>query len=130
MTSTTFSLNGGIYKNTLRRFRWGSFIYFAMLFFSVPFVFMINEPDITSSAYMQSRFVLLESTYIMVPILMAYTVPTVVALLIFNYVHSPGQGIFTHSIPVTRAQNYISGILAAFTLMFLPLLQMRSFCLL
>lgn len=122
MTSTTFSLNGGIYKNTLRRFKWGSFIYFAMLFFSVPFVFMINRPDITSSAYTVNPYTLLESTYIIVPMLTAYAVPTVVALLIFNYVHSPKQGIFTHSIPVTRAQNYISGIFAAFTLMFVPVI--------
>lgn len=133
MTSTTFLPNAGVYKNTLRRFRWGSFLYFIALFFCVPFYFMVHKP-IALNADLHTKNLLLSSQMLGVPIAFAYAVPTVVALLIFNCVHSSRHGIFAHSIPVTRTQNYLSGLLAAFTLMFAPvlanaliLLVLRSF---
>ncbi len=122
MTLTTFLPDAGVYKNTLRRFKWGSFLYFIMLFFCVPFVLIVKKPSVYDSWFKPDKYMILNESYMMFPYVMAFVVPTVVALLIFNYVHSPRQGIFTHSLPVTRAKNYVSGILAGFTLMFLPIL--------
>ena len=125
MISIRFLFNKGIYKNTLRRFKWGSFIYFIMLFFSVPFVYMMDKPgelqrnyDLAAVPY---KNLLFSYGNFVFPMLMAIAVPTVVALLLYNYVHSSKHGIFVHTIPATRTANYISSIAAGFTLMLLPI---------
>ena len=124
MTSVTSLFNKGIYKNTLRRFKWGSFIYFIMLFFAVPFTFMVQEPKDLQFNYNSDiiayKGVLFTYGKFIFPMLMAMLVPSVVALLVYNYVHSSKHGIFVHSLPATRLTNYVSGIAAAFTLMVLP----------
>ena len=56
------------------------------------------------------------------PILLAIVVPTVVALMVFRFIHSKKQAIFIHSLPVSRKANFISSILAAFTLMCIPVI--------
>lgn len=126
MTSITSLINKGVYKNSLRRFKWGSFLYFIMLFFSVPFYFMINTPYDLQQRFNLDRIsydnVLFSRGIFVMPMLMAIAVPTVVALLLYNYVHSSKHGIFVHSIPVTRTANLVSGMAAGFTLMLLPVI--------
>lgn len=126
MTSKTSLFNKGIYKNTVRRFRWGSLLYFVILFFAVPFVYLINTPLNMHRAGVADGGkiipVLVSSSMITVPMILACAVPTVVALLVYNYVHTPRHGIFVHSLPVSRKANYVSTLLAAFTLMFVPVL--------
>ncbi len=127
MTLKTSLFNLGIYNNTLNRFKWGSFLYFIVLFFSVPFVFMTRFPSEWVASYEHHRIfnntgILLKQSFMVIPYLMAMVVPTVVALLVFHNVHSAKQGIFTHSTPVTRKAYYISSLLGGFSLMLAPVL--------
>ncbi len=124
MTLKTSWFNFGIYKNALRRFKWGSFLYFVILFFAVPFMFFVgnysygyyrnyNEGNILPQ-------MILEQDFLIVPILTAYTVSVVVGVILHRYMHESKQSIAMHSMPVTRKSNYISNLLAGFTLMFAP----------
>ncbi len=117
MTSIKSLFNFGIYKNILKRFKWGGFLYFIILFLSGPFIILNDgyfgtnpDPKILTNGYMT------------LPILLAIVVPTIVAVLCFRDVHSSKQGIFSHSLPVTRLENYITTVLAGLTLMFVPVL--------
>lgn len=123
MTSSTLWFNNGIFKNTLKRFKWGSFLYFVILFFSVPFIILVDDFNRLAERYINTDLVsplLFRSDYILIPLLLATVVPTVVAALIFNNVHSGKQSIFVHGLPVNRGANYVSSILAAFVLMAIP----------
>ncbi len=125
MTLKTSLFNKGIYKNTLYRFKWGSFLYFIALFFMVPFALLVQEPANLWEYYHSSRHmgnILCANDYLVFPILLAMAVPTVVAALVYHGVHSSKQGIFVHGLPVSRKANYISNLLASFTLMALPVI--------
>ncbi len=119
--------NLGIFKNTIYRFKWGSLLYFVALFFSVPFMLFVADFDrlverVIGSSYYIPTSIILRSDYLTLPMLLAVAVPTVVAVLVFNNVHSSKQGIFTHGLPSDRRANYISNIAAAFVLMSVPVL--------
>ncbi len=122
MTLNTSFFNVGIYKNTLKRFGLGGFIYFVLLFFGVPFVLLVNDVERFSYYASEPPGLLTDAGFIIFPLLLAFVVPTVVAALIFNNVHSSKQSIFVHGLPLTRLENYVSSILAAFTLMAVPIL--------
>ena len=125
MTSSKSLFNFGIFKNTLKRFKWGSFLYFIILFFSLPFIILVQEKSYLLNSY---RFVpettplILQSGFMVIPVLLAMIVPTIVATLCFNNVHSARQSNFIHSLPLARLENYISNILASLTLIILPVL--------
>ncbi len=123
MTLKTSLFNPGIYKNTLYRFKWGSFLYFIALFFMVPFALLVQEPANLWEYYHSSRMmgnIICSEDYLVFPVLLTMVVPTVVSALVFHNVHSQKQGIFVHGLPVSRKANYISNLLASFTLMALP----------
>lgn len=125
MTFRTSLFNLGIFKNTVNRFKWGSILYFAILFFSLPFIILTED-----FASMLSRYsldlavspILLRSDFVVIPLLLAIVVPTVVAVLVFGNVHSQKQGIFVHSLPVARKANYVSSVLAGLALMAAPVI--------
>ena len=132
MTSKESLFNKSIYKTNLYRFKWGALIYSVLLFLCVPFQFLTISPDelewrmhnrmFYSSGGMGEYSALLETEYLGLPLFMAFVVPTVVALLLFNFLHSPRHGIFIHSMPVSRRTNFVSTLLASFTLMGVPVL--------
>lgn len=117
MTSIKSLFNFGIYKNILKRFKWGSFLYFILLFLSGPFA-VLNDKYF----YDLSRPEILTAGYMGFPTFLGIIVPTIVAVLCFRYVHSSKQGIFSHSLPVTRLENYTTTIIAGLTLMFAPIM--------
>ena len=126
MTSNTSWFNHGIFANTAKRFKWGSFLYFIILFFSVPFAILVNNYDLLIRRYIGSDIyrapLILSNDYLIFPLLLAMIVPTVAAVLIFHNVHSTKQSIFEHGLPVTRLQSYISNLASGFFLMFAPVL--------
>ena len=128
MSLKTSLFNIGIFKNTLKRFKWGGLLYFIILFFSVPFVILVNGKNMllryTDDYYLRhiAGKIILRSDFTILPLLLSIAVPTVVSALVFRFVHSQKQGIAVHALPVTRLQNYISSILASFTLMGLPVI--------
>lgn len=125
MTSSKSLFNFGIYKNTIKRFKWGSFLYFIILFFSLPFILLVQNKEYLLNAYdrvLDRAPLILQSGFMVIPVLLAMIVPTIVATLCFNNVHSAKQSNFIHALPVTRLENYISNILASLTLMIVPVL--------
>ena len=117
MTSIKSLFNFGIYKNILKRFKWGGFLYFILLFLTGPFA-ILNDGYFGSNPNPE----ILEQNYIGFPIFLALIVPTIFAVLCFRDVHSSKQGIFSHSLPITRLENYITTVLAGLTLTFVPVL--------
>ena len=127
MTLNKSLFNSGIFKNTVYRFKWGSFLYFVALFFCVPFMLLVADfknlaEQVIGSSYYMSSEVLLRNDFLIAPMLLAIAVPTVVAVLVFNNVHSAKQGVFVHSLPCDRRTSYISNLAAAFVLMGVPVI--------
>ncbi len=116
----------GIYKSNLARFKWGSFLYFIILFFSTSFVLLIsNYSHMTAETvkrYMLSGGIILRDDYLIFPMLVASFVPTVTVFLAFDMFSSKKQSVFIHSLPCRRGAVYISSILGAYTLMAIPVL--------
>lgn len=121
--------NKGVFNTVLRRFRLGSLLYFIILFLCVPTMFLTRSPQVLENLYFgrfNSAFTfqdsaLFEADIMILPTLVSMIVPTIAALLIFNYIHSPRHAIFTHSMPVSRKANYFSSLCGGFTLMALPI---------
>lgn len=125
MTSKTSLFNKGIYRSNVKRFAWGSVLYFVLLFVMSGFLVLmsVNVKDVSfDMAHNGGVPLLYQQPFILPSLVTAIGVATVVALLIFRFVHSKKQSIFTHSLPVCRTANFISSLAAAFTLMFVPLI--------
>jgi len=122
MTLKTSFFNKGIYKSTIRRYAWGSMLYFAILFLITGMVILLTANPERIERYYGERQLILSSDYMIFPMLLSMVVPTVTGLLIFRFVHSKKASVFIHSLPVSREANYISSVLAAFTLMAFPVI--------
>ncbi len=123
MTSKTSFFNKAIYKSTVKRLFWGSVLYALLLFLSSGFSVMmtVDGQYAMESAYYYGRYPLvLHSDFLAFPLFLAVVVPTVVALISFRFIHSKRQAVFVHSLPVSRKSNFISTLLADFTLMLIP----------
>ncbi len=120
MTLKTSLFNKGIYKSTLRRYAWGSILYFILLFLSTGIMILLNENPDSINSYGSYRRILILSDYMIIPMLLSVVVPTIAGLLIFRFIHSRKASVFVHSLPVKRSTNYISSVLAALTLMAIP----------
>ena len=125
MTSKTSFFNKGIYKSTVRRNAWGALLYFVILFGATVLSLFLNiDRDF---AHMPTNFfggysVILHGSYIAIPMLLAICVPSITALLVFRYLHSKKQIIFTGSLPVSRKATFISSLFGGLTLMVIPIL--------
>ncbi len=117
MTLKTSLFNKGIYKSTLLRYAWGSILYFILLFLSTGIMILLNENPAYES-YGGRNLIL--SDYMIIPMLLSIVVPTIAGLLIFRFIHSRKASVFVHSLPIKRGTNYISSVLAALTLMAIP----------
>lgn len=125
MSLKTSLFNKAIFQNTVKRFKWGSFLYFIILFLSVPFVFLVEDFDHLLMRVNNSNVavdLLNRTDYMIIPVLLAFAVPTLAAVLIFNNVHSSKQAIFVHGLPVNRLANYVSSLVSGFVLMAAPVL--------
>lgn len=123
MISKTSFFNKAIYKSTLKRFLWGSVLYFAILFvYIILNAVPANEYYNYNSIYNANVPLLLSPSYLIFPILLSVIVPNIVSILSFRFIHSKKQVVFIHSCPVSRCANYISTTLAGFTLMIVPLI--------
>lgn len=124
MTSKTSLFNKGIFKSTIRRYRWGLVLYGIILFMMTSLTVLLGVDKDNFRYMMAERGValILDGHYLILPIITALVVPTVVALLVYRFVHSKRTSIFVHSLPVSRTANYISTLMAAFTLMGVPII--------
>ena len=123
--SKTSLFNKGIYKSQLSRFKWGSLLYFILLFFTSSFLLLMKNSDNLIYAlerYKEAGGMILHEDYLMISVLFATIVPTVVGFLTFDLFFSKRQSVFIHSLPCKRISIYISTILGAFTLMAVPVI--------
>ena len=120
MTLKTSLFNKGIYKSALRRYLWGSLLYFIILFVAttLPILLAYDPSTVIGNHYP----VLYDNGFLILSILLAMVVPTVVGLLIFRFIHSKKTSIFMHSLPVGRTAIFVSSTLAGLTLMCVPVL--------
>lgn len=123
MTLRTSLFNRGIYSSTVKRYIWGSVLYAIALFLitALPILSSVN-PEFSHWATEPCNEFLLAGEYLAIPLFFTLIVPTATALLVFRFVHSKRNTVFFHSLPVTRTANFISTILAAFTLMMAPVI--------
>ncbi len=125
MISAKSLFNKAVYKNVIHRFKWGSILYFVILFFAGPFIFLLQKPSEmarqTAVDFNNVKSLLNIQTFRIFPMIMAIAVPTVVAVMVYNAVHNPRHSVFLHSLPTDRKSNYISLLCGAFTLMLVPL---------
>ena len=115
MILKTSFFNKGIYKSTVKRYSWGAFLYFVILFVSTGLSVFLNVEQHFSDMpqdYYREYPLILNGVYMTVPILLALVVPTVASLLVFRFVHSKKQAVFIHSLPVSRKANYIFVLLS------------------
>ncbi len=122
MTSKTSFFNMGIYKSVLKRYSWGALLYFTILFMATGLSILSGGYYHASDlVYYRENPLILRSSFLGLPLVLAIVVPTVTALLVFRFIHSKKQVVFTHSLPVCRKANYISSLLGGFTLMAVPI---------
>ncbi len=125
MISRASLFNKGIYKSTLRRYLWGSVLYFILLFMITGMSILLNySHDYRYLPMVNGRqtSIILSNEFILLPILLSIAVPTIAGLLIFRFIHSKKTSVFVHSLPVKRTANYISSVLAGLTLMIAPII--------
>ena len=124
MTSKISLLDKGIYKSTVRRYSIGSLLYFILLFLCTGMIVLlsVNKDYYYIPSHEERWSLILSGEYMILPIFMALVVPTVVGLMIFRFLHSKKTSVFIHSLPVKREANYISSVLASFTLMAAPII--------
>lgn len=122
MISKASLFNKGIYKSTVKRNIWGSVLYFIILFLftAMPLISHIDTPD--SYMHTAGRPALYRDSFIQTTVIVAIIVASVVAMLVFRFVHSKKTSVFIHSLPVGRPANYISTIAGALTLMAVPVI--------
>ena len=110
--SKTSLFNRGIYKSQLSRFKWGSLLYFILLFFTSSFLLLMKNSDHLTYAlanYKEVGGMILHEDYLMISVLFATIVPTVVGFLTFDLFFSKRQSVFIHSLPLKRISIYIFG---------------------
>ncbi len=123
MTSKISLFNKGIFKSTVRRYIWGSVLYAIALFMVTSLVVLlgVDTDDIWYRMSERGTALILDNHYLFLPVIIGCFVPTVVALLVYRFIHSKKTSVFVHSLPVSRTANYISSVLAALVLMSVPI---------
>lgn len=123
MTLKTSLFNSGIYKANIRRYFWGSVFYAIVLLVLTAMVILFDIDPRNAMTYLPDhRPYILGNVVLYGPLVISVVVPTIVGLLVYRFVHSKKTSVFAHSLPVSRSTNYVSTLLAAFTLMAVPVI--------
>ena len=97
MISRASLFNKGIYKSTLRRYLWGSILYFILLFMITGMSILLNYSHDNGYLPMingRRINIILSNEYILLPILLSIAVPTIAGLMIFRFIHSKKTSVF------------------------------------
>lgn len=120
MTLRTSLFNKGIYKSTIKRFVWGSVVYFVLLFMvTVVMLMALFQQDASHNSLRNEGYIF--STTISGGFLVTIFTVTVTAMLIFRFMHSKKQAIFVHSLPIKRESDFVSVFCAGVTLLVIPI---------
>jgi len=88
MTSKTSLFNKGIFNSTIKRFLWGSILYFALLFISTSLPFLIDNPSHFVRLHTKKGWYLFDYGTSDLSVVISSIVPYIVGLLVFRFIHS------------------------------------------
>ncbi|MBQ4110854.1 MAG: hypothetical protein IJC74_08235 [Clostridia bacterium] len=104
--------NSGLFKNNLKRFKWGSFLYFIILLISGPIAMALEYPY---DGYFKHH-------HIPQFLCAIFAVPVIASVVVYRYLHTRKQVDMFHSLPVSRSAMYITNLLSIITLVFVPVI--------
>ncbi|AOT70721.1 DUF6449 domain-containing protein [Geosporobacter ferrireducens] len=124
MTSKISLFSKGLFTANIKRFWWVSALYAFILFFIVPFRYMMFDPN----AQNEWKRDLLEATINFfsgrndIQMIMIAALPTALAVLLFRYLMSGKATAMIHSLPYSRRTLYFNQLTAGFLLLTAPVL--------
>ncbi|MGI9951869.1 DUF6449 domain-containing protein [Moorellaceae bacterium AZ2] len=122
MTFKASSFSKGLLVSDLKRFWWVSALYGLLLFLILPFNHMLRELPTEES---WAREILMRSLDIFsgqsrIQAILICTVPVILGVLLFQYLHSGRAVAVMHSLPCSRLTLFCSHSIAGLVLLFLP----------
>ena len=104
--------NSGLYKNNLKRFKWGSILYFVILLISGPIAMALEYPyDGYYKHHHISQF-----------LCAIFAVPVIASVVVYRYLHTKKQVDLFHSLPISRSAMYVTNLVSIITLVFAPVI--------
>jgi len=124
MISKTSLFNKGLITSDLKRFWWVSALYGLFLLLILPFHHMVQD---LSADNLWVKGMLLRSLDIFsgqsaLQVVLICTVPVILAVLLFNYLHNNRAAAVMHSLPFNRKTLFCSHIAAGLVLLLLPVI--------
>ena len=124
MTFKISLFNKGLITSALKRFWWVGALYGLFLFLTLPFQHMMQElPLDVDQRWIQEmlqRSLNIFSGQGGLQIVLISTVPVILAVLLFNYLHNSRATAVLHSLPFDRSTLFGSHVAAGLLLLFLP----------
>ena len=105
------------FAENLRRFWPVAFLSFLLLFFSGPYVAIVDDFDAAND---WSRMLLNENVVFM---LVHMFIPIAAAVSVFKYLHTPGSVAVMNALPFSRSRLFRANYFAGVALWFAPRLQ-------
>lgn len=125
MISKTSLFNKGLILSDIKRFWWVSALYAVLLFFVLPFNHLLQSTT-TGPALRRTSIIWslkLEATAEgNTQMLLLCSVPVLLAVLLFRYMHSGKATAAIHSLPCSRKTLYVSHSVSGLLLLTLPVL--------
>lgn len=124
MISKTSLYNRGLITANMKRFWWISALYTFILFFLIPFRYIMYVPDVQN----EWKRVLLDASLNFFSgqndfqMFMIAALPTALAVLLYRYLMSSKETAMIHSLPYTRRTLYLNQLTAGLVLLTAPVL--------
>lgn len=114
----------GIFLSDLKRFWWVSALNSIFLLLNLPFYHLIQGSlaDNEWTREMLIQTLKLTSGRSELQILLIYTVPVLLAVLLFKYLNSSRSAATIHSFPLSRTKLFLTHCLAGFILLLIPVI--------
>ncbi|MFP7169957.1 DUF6449 domain-containing protein [Terribacillus halophilus] len=104
----------------IRQVGWLSVLYFLALFFILPLQIIIQYTDPQSRQYMEKGDLFVYSPDIQW--ILSITVPVLLAILLFRYLHKKQVSDFVHSMPIKRVSLFHHHLITGMVLLIIPIL--------
>ncbi|WP_110114753.1 hypothetical protein [Bacillus sp. CGMCC 1.16541] len=120
MPSKTFLFNRGILTQTLRNVGWTSLLFFVLLFFSVPLQLLMKYTQERDPFEQPPVNLFAVSGDLQVVFL--FTVPVLLAIFLFRYMHVKLAADFIHGLPIKREPLFHQQVIIGALLLITPLI--------
>lgn len=124
MNSKTSFCNKSLIKADFKRFWWISALYAVLIFLTatLPFVYKVMHSNMLLTES-DNRFIFSylygnSAGYYVLAVIM----PVLLGVMLFSYLQSGKASTFTHSLPVTRGEQFVSHLLSGIVMIVLPLI--------